>query len=78
MVSSKNAYGDGRRWDDNQIATAHDIINKLYDDLDQNVLEQLRKDTLWLMDVIFPTGFVYTVNRGPSEDVHGGYMRGRP
>lgn len=70
------AYGDGRFWDAAHIATTHDIINNLYDDLDRNELGQLRKDTLWLMDVLFPTGFTYAVNRGPSEEVHGGYMHG--
>lgn len=70
------AYGDGRVWDNIQRHHVNDILNKIRDNLDKDDLEHIRKDTLWLMDVVFPTGFVYKVNRSPSEDVHGGMMYG--
>jgi len=76
MAKQHKAYGDGRIWDETQIARVNDLLNLLRDDLDVNNLDSIRKNTLWLMDVVFPTDFTYTVNRGPSEDVHGGYMEG--
>jgi hypothetical protein len=70
------AYGDGRIWDDNQLQTTNKVIDTLIIDVQKEDLDRLRKDTLWLMDVLFPTGFSYKVNRFPSENVHGGLMEG--
>lgn len=70
------AYGDGRIWDDSQRARVNDILNTMRGNLDEDSLALLRQNSLWLQDILFPTGFTYTVNHGPSEAVHGGWMEG--
>jgi len=77
MNTPVKAYGDGRVWDEHQVETTRDILSGLQAALAANNLGDLRGEALYLMDVLFPTGFVYDVNHGPSEDVHGGYMAGR-
>jgi hypothetical protein len=75
--NSTNAYGDGRKWDHHRRQSAADVVGVLQMGIAKDDLESLRKNTLWLMDVLFPTGFTYEVNRGPSESVHGGFMEGK-
>lgn len=71
-------YPDCRVWDDAQRRSVQTVLTQLQKDLDTLEDEQIRKlrsDTLWLFDVLFPTGFTYKANRSPSEDV-AVYMHG--
>jgi len=76
MVKQHKAYGDGRIWDDFQREYVAEVVGDLQLAISKNDLGSLRRSTLWIMDLIFPTGFTYEVNRAPSEAVHGGYMEG--
>lgn len=77
MNSIKIRYGDGRHWNESQRNGTAEVIGYLQTNIAKNDLDQLRRNALWLVDLLFPSGFNYQVGRGPSETVHGGYMEGQ-